>query len=237
MYEQYLSGATLEEVGDRHGLTKERVRQLFQDADVPTRSTRQSRAISRARKRDENTARICEAFSELKSIDEVAVQLGIAKDIVGEVVKAKFRKSERSRPAPRKYKDEELIALLKEASEHSVPPLTVKRYARYANGRETSSGLPWPTHQTFGKRFGSWRSAVNAAGLPASKPLPMGNYRRYEEQHCVNAVRTAARVLGKVPTTQEYAAFARNSKGVLPSAATVRHRCGTWTRALAKAGM
>jgi DNA-directed RNA polymerase sigma subunit (sigma70/sigma32) len=49
MYSLYQRGSTLEEVGKLYGLTRERVRQLFKEADLPTRSRQE--ASGRKRKK------------------------------------------------------------------------------------------------------------------------------------------------------------------------------------------
>jgi Sigma-70, region 4 len=42
MHSLYQTGATLEEVGERYGITRERVRQLFKKAGLETRSRRET---------------------------------------------------------------------------------------------------------------------------------------------------------------------------------------------------
>jgi DNA-directed RNA polymerase sigma subunit (sigma70/sigma32) len=53
MYSLYQRGSTLEEVGKLYGLTRKRVRQLFKEADLPTRS----RQEASGRKRKKNKLR------------------------------------------------------------------------------------------------------------------------------------------------------------------------------------
>jgi DNA-directed RNA polymerase sigma subunit (sigma70/sigma32) len=45
MYERYQAGLTLEEVGAEFGIKRERVRQLFFEQHLPTRSTWESRRL------------------------------------------------------------------------------------------------------------------------------------------------------------------------------------------------
>jgi DNA-directed RNA polymerase sigma subunit (sigma70/sigma32) len=47
MYSLYAQGSTLEEVGKLYGLTRERVRQLFKEADLPTRSRHEASGRNR----------------------------------------------------------------------------------------------------------------------------------------------------------------------------------------------
>ena len=239
MYELYVEGATLKEVGARFDLTAERVRQIFRSAGLPSRSTSGTIAMQRDHLKQHRREEICAAFSEYKDIDQVARRLRVPQRVVKEVVESHFPKTEYSRRKVilRRYADDELIASLQEASVSVQGVLTIAAYTDYAEARRTSDGRLWPTHQTYSKRFGSWREALQAAGLKANPPGPMTGHRQFDEAHCVDAVRVAARELGKVPTATEYDAFAKASGGALPSQATVRHRCGTWYKALAKGGM
>lgn len=240
MYALYRDGATLKEVGARFDLSSERVRQIFRSAGLPTRSTAESVAIQSHHLASERREEICTAFADSKDLDEVARRLRVKRGVVKGVVESHFSKAELRRPkaTPQTYTDEELIAFLREASGHVRGPLSIKTYSRYAQGRRTRDGRPWPTHQTHAKRFGgSWRAAVQAAGLAVNPPAPMRTHRVFDEAQCVEAIRTAARQLGKVPTAAEYFTFAKASNGTLPSQATVRKRLGTWYEALARAGI
>jgi hypothetical protein len=167
--------------------------------------------------------------------------LKIPRVIVKEIVETHCPPPERRRlqraTSPR-YPTEELIVFLQEAGATSVQAvLTTVAYTKYAKGRQTDDGRPWPSDQTYVNRFGSWRGALLEAGLPTK---PRGRYsgnRKFSEEDCIQALRDAAKTLGKVPTAAEYNAFARSSKGALPSQMTLRKRCGTWYQALAKAGL
>lgn len=51
MYERYLEGLSLAEVGREYGLTRERVRQIFKEAGTPTRSRAAARDVRRERRK------------------------------------------------------------------------------------------------------------------------------------------------------------------------------------------
>jgi Homing endonuclease associated repeat len=110
-------------------------------------------------------------------------------------------------------------------------------YDEYASTRRFRDGRPWPTRQTHILRYGSWRKAMHAAGLTANPSSPITGKRLFEVGHCVDAVRHVSRDLGKVPTAAEYEQVASDCGGALPSLATVRNRCGTWSHALQLAGL
>jgi hypothetical protein len=239
MYELYAAGSTLEEAGRPFRLSRERVRQIFRDAGLPQRSIRETAAMQRGIQFREKREDICRLFVETKDMDEIARRLSVPRLLVKEVVEANFSESQRRKRkmTPQRYSDDELIAFLQGASASLGGVLTTKAYSAYARRRRTRDGRQWPTHQTHFKRFGSWRAALHAAGLAANPPSAIAGQRLFDLGHCIDALRAAARQLGKVPTAAEYDDFARASGGALPCQATVRNRCGTWNDALAQAGL
>jgi hypothetical protein len=139
--------------------------------------------------------------------------------------------------AVKKYSDEELLRILKEANIALGGVLTTSAYDQLSKGRYLDDGRPWPTHQTHFHRFGSWRVALHAAGLMANPSSPIAGQRLFEQSHCVDAVRHVQRELGTAPTIRSYEAVVRTTNGALPSVATVRNRCGSWRKALQLAGL
>jgi len=238
MYELYAGGMTTQEVGDRLGVSRERVRYLLSRSGVPMRSQSEAMALRRSRIVRERSEAICAAFTESRDIREVARRLSTAPSIVDEVVRANFRPAERRRrkPKPLKFSDEELIGILQEAA-RPRDTLSVSEYTRYAEGRLMPDGRTWPTHVTYYKRFGSWRRAVALAGLSASAGGAQPGPRKFDDMQCIDALRAAALALGKPPTTAAYEEFSRSLAGTFPSVSTVRNRFGTWQQALTKAGL
>jgi hypothetical protein len=238
-YELYKAGATLAEVGERYGVSRERVRQIFRDHGFRVRSIAETRALQRDRQIAEHAASICECFREHRDIGEVAKRLNLPEGLVKEVIKTRFSKAQRRKPkaTSKRYSDEELIGFLQETSRALGGVLTVKGYNDYARGRQTADGRPWPTNQTHGLRFGSWHAALTAAGLAANPSSPIAGRTLFDDGHCIDALRAAARELGRPPTAEEYDGFARASNGGLPSQATVRIRLGGWYQALSQAGL
>jgi hypothetical protein len=137
----------------------------------------------------------------------------------------------------KKYDDDELLQILREASEVVGGILTASAYDRFARDRAFADGRPYPTHQTHSHRFGSWRKALLGAGLCANPSSPIAGQRIFDQGHCIDALRHASREVGKVPTVSAYESMAVASRGALPSAATIRVRCGSWTQALRMAGL
>jgi hypothetical protein len=239
MHTLYQRGATLDEVGDAFGLTRERVRQLFANAGLKSRTRSEAAALKRAgtfARADE----IVERFRALRNESLVAGELAVPERFVKEILDARLTGSERrlawKRPA-KKYSDAELVEFLRQASASLGGVLTTSQYTEFARSRHTPDGRPWPTHQTPFKRFGSWRSALHVAGLASNPSSAIAGQRLFERAHCIDAVRAVARDLEKMPTAAEYDDAARQSGGSLPSQATVRARCGTWNQVLRLAGL
>lgn len=235
MYELYARGATLAGVGERYGLTRERVRQIFHAAGL----SKISAADRRRRIQEERADEIVKKFSELHSSDAVAKGLSLPKVSVEEVLRQRVPASAlRKRPEyAKKYTDDELIGMVREASCALGGVLAKTSFEAYARGRVLDDGRPWPTAQTHMLRFGTWRRALEAAGLRSNPSSPIAGQVLFDEAQCIDAVRHVARKLDKAPTVSEYERHARESNGGLPSSATVRHRCGGWLDILRKAGL
>jgi hypothetical protein len=83
-----------------------------------------------------------------------------------------------------------------------------------------------PSHVTFVKRFGTWRQALQAAGIPLD-PMRMG----YDRPTLLKWLREVAEALGKAPTQEEL----RAAGG--PVASTYVEHFGSWPAALAELGL
>ncbi len=236
-YAIYMDGATLEEVGEALGVTRERVRQLFREEELPVRTHSAAADNRRERQFSENKVEIRAAFEQLGDVDAVIEQLSLPEWLVKEVLRDQLPRRRKRKATPKQYSDEELMGFLQGASAAIGGVLSTKAYTKYARTQVTTDGRPWPTHQTHMLRFGSWRNAVQAAGLAANPSSPIAGQTLFEAGHCIDALRAAARSLGKVPTASEYDQFAQRSRGALPSAATVRHKLGLWNAALDAAGL
>ena len=210
MHAMYKDGATLREVGTAHSLSGERVRQLLLAAGLATRS----REDVGAKRRAEASASGKEQNPERPG-----------------------RTGRRAAWAKKKYSNEELIECLREASAILGGVLSAAAYTRLAKTRAFPDGRPWPTHQTHFHRFGSWRNALEAAGLRANPSSAIAGRRLFEVGHCIDAIRHAHRELGRIPTVADYDRMAAGSNGALPSSATIRNRCGSWVEALRLAGL
>lgn len=240
MYDLYTTGATLGQVGDRFGLTAERVRQIFLEADLHIRSLAETHALRHERLIREKGDDIATAFAACQDTNEVARQLDVPQSLVKEIVNSRLPAHKRHRPrkpTPPKYPTDEMMAFLREAATTANGQLSLGEYRRYAEDRRTSDGRTWPSIHTYISRFGSWRKALKQAGLPVNRHAPEGPKPRFSEEDCIEALREAARRLGQAPTLTAYDQLARTSAGRLPGALTVKHRLGSWHSALTRANL
>jgi AraC-like DNA-binding protein len=239
MQELYDAGGTLGEVAERFGISRERVRLLFRAHGLPTRSIAQTAALRREQLVNEHREQIIELIDSGVAPNEIAERLGISPQLVHDGLRddpgrrrlAAFRRTAKTRPKP-KYSDEEIIECLRSASVELGGVLTTAEYTNYARARRFPDGRLWPLHQTPFLRFGSWRGALQRAGLEANPPSAIAGQRLFTRGHCIDAILEVERELGHPPTAAEYERAAVASNGILPSLATVRHRCGGWQEAL-----
>jgi hypothetical protein len=240
MHAMYSDGATLAEVGRRFDLSRQRVQQIFREADLPTRSITETHTLRHERLL-ERSDEVAAAYAECKDPERVARTLGVPRAFVNEIAAARFpvprRRPRRRGPAKRKYSIEEMIVFLQEAAGSASGRLGLREYRDYAEGRQTDDGRSWPSIHTYTARFGSWRKALIAAGLPAGRHGPSGAKPRFSAQDCIDALREAAQIHGEPPTIASYDELARASNNRLPSAATITKRFGSWYDALTQAGV
>ena len=97
MHAVYQDGATLEEVGKRYGITRERVRQLFKKAGLKTRSRQETLELKR--RRDPTVAEMYALYEQGATLKEVGPQFGRSAERVGELFeKAGLKRRSRERP-------------------------------------------------------------------------------------------------------------------------------------------
>jgi transposase len=215
MHKQYIEGATLQQIGEHAGITRERVRQLFTKAGLETRTPGVAgthRTQVRAERAEAEHALIAQQFRESNNIQTLADQHDLSIDRIKRILKAKLSAQEYldvpTGASPKHYSDEDLVDFLRKAAGGDHGPLTVARYSEVARRSRKS----WASVQTYVIRFGSWTSALQAAGVPARNP-PLRSGPIFDRDACLAAVRAVTEALGKMPTGGEYDRRARESRG------------------------
>ena len=245
MYALYQQGTPLQAVGEKFGTSTELTRLIFARAGFKTRSAQETQALKMQadlRRSEAIAGAIVDCFRRLGDPKLVASELGVPQQKVRSVLRSRLSEKEYRARMPEqrrepKYSEAELIEILQTSAAAHSEPLTINAYKKFANSQRVTAGQSWPSQQTYENRFGSWRAALLKAGLPANAITPGGRIRVFEAAQCIEALRSVHHALGKIPSAEEYAQYARGSKGKLPSTATIHKRCGTWNDALRMAGL
>lgn len=218
---------TLSDVGLKYHMTRERVRQIvsmeYPDYRLrkPFGSAKHHKAMLRTQERvDAAREQVVEVYQQCGSIYYTADAVGVSKEIVREVVRSLSPEDHYAAKAyghtqERIYSHQDLLNLLRENPE-----------AAATSARWKAAGLS-PTCAIFLIRFGTWRRALELAGLPTTEALVTRRSDWISPQEVFDAVMVVARRLGYIPTYAEYDLHRDPS---MPSPATVRNRYGTWSQ-------
>ena len=170
MVRAYVSGATLESIGEGHKLTRERVRQLinktrWKATDLKKLSLVFAEQSRRMVEKADRERVIAWSFANPGSTQEEASEkLGIDRSRVRELL------GERSGRHPatsvvkkraKRWSDEELIELLWRFHEETGSTVATQ----FTEWSRANGG---PTKQTPMNRFGKWSAAIEAAGIAGS---------------------------------------------------------------------
>lgn len=119
-----------------------------------------------------------------------------------------------------RYSDEDLLEAMRRGD--ALGLRTAPSYAKRAGEHHL------PSMATLIHRFGSWNHARRQAGL-STRQSNRRAYDRIEAGRCLEAIAAVWSARGEPPTFHGYDKARRPGD---PCAATIRTRCGSWTRAL-----
>lgn len=227
MHTQYMDdGKTLRELGAEHGVTYERVRQLFKQYELPTKKfkrqtlRRYEQEFEAWQRRDE----IIEAYKKVGTVDDTARTVGIPRQYVGPVISTyELRHLYRKKGEAASYDEDYILTSLQRAAQLCGEPLTIPAYRKVAPAND------FPADLTVIRAFGTWRDACERAGVRAN-PSEGPRAGAITVDQCLAALRECATDIKHVPSYSEYNKWAKDNKR--PSGPTVRVKIGPWRFAL-----
>lgn len=170
MAHAYGHGATLEQIGDRWGVTRERVRQIINaDSGYTAPELAQHRRLKAAEEKQFLKASVL-AWSEANpgvDLHEGARRFCLERDEFKKLLgrRARFHEASAMRKSFRSgASDEQLLQYLRRFHAETGAT-TAAAYTAWAK----QEGVPG--HQTVATRFGRWKNALTAAGIRRAEPV------------------------------------------------------------------
>lgn len=222
MHKEYEAGQTLEEVGRAHGLTRERVRQLFDEAGLPRRTAAETVAMKTADISDEQ---VIDLYMQHGSVDKVLEYVPMSRALVSEIVASiPDREAYQGRRTDRLYDEEDFIRALRRAAEVKGEPLTMPAYRMVAE----DEGMPslGTLLAYFKDHDQPWQTALAKARVKGN-PSRRQSTIQYPADQCVAAVKTYIERTGE----RSYQGYLDWRPKNHPSGPTIRARVG-WAKAV-----
>jgi len=234
MIQSRWNGSTLQEIGDDHGLTRERVRQLLKKWGGPSSNeVRQRRKViegAAAAQRSEEVA--AEIRSLLKDGPMTAIAASEATGIpVADVTRSwpadlahmRLRAPGRTRT---RWSTQEILEAIREAALYAHP-LTSSEYTELVRiGQVIGPSLPLIEH-----RFRTWRAACAAADVVAGVSPRRSYESRWTDDELLQVLRAYLLDPEAPNSAGKYDEWKRAHVPDGPSMMTLRVRFGSWERA------
>ena len=224
-------GWSLDEIALRFGVSRERVRQIMRAHGGPAPAD-----IAEARRRraeEQAEAHIDELLGRWRAgqpprlaASELGLQAAACRSTIERFATDADRAARKASMAGARraqtYSDRDIILALVSVSTRVGRVPSAKEYAAHA--RE----LNYPSLPTVLNRMGGWTNALRATGMQPVTAPARARRRRWTDDVCWTALRTAVRELGEIPTVLAYERHAAG-RADLPSSATLRNRLGRWS--------
>lgn len=209
------AGHTLVEIGDSLNLTREMIRLITKANEGP--SARTVRVIREVKKK-------AEALAVLKDlgtadVETLAVHLDERPERVRQLLGKQAKKLPKGRMNFEKiFSDEDLLTILRLASERVDGPLTCNAYRKLQIQ---------PTVAIFIGRFGSWNNACEKAGATPGRAMRTNYARAHSEEDMYAFVASYLADPRTNGSADGYEEWQRKVDGA-PSLTLVRQRIGKW---------
>ncbi|MEZ7897563.1 MAG: sigma factor-like helix-turn-helix DNA-binding protein [Flaviflexus sp.] len=228
MVQRYASGATLEEIGNEYGLTRERVRQLIGKSPWTTSEINEARArISEADRlaqkvRDQEAVIQWSVNNPAAPISQASSDLKLSEAFIRNALgprKGLHANSRKKRVDPRDWSDQELLEMLRQFNQETGQTSAAKF-------EEWSRARGGPTKQTPMNRFGKWALALEAAGVEGSHQVE--RERRHSDDDLWASLIDFFRETKDSYSFRNFEEWSSKSEG-RPSGALIRIRLhGSW---------
>jgi transcriptional regulator with XRE-family HTH domain len=231
MFELRAAGWTLRQIGERYGISRQRVDEIVRDRGGPELSdvikARRAREAGIMQRRSEE---IREWWRAGLTITIIAGRLGLPTARVQRLIDSVLTPMDRAhrnrsivmRTRTPRYTDQQLIEGIRQVAARIGRTPTQEEYRAQAHELGLASIL------TLGKRFDGWQAAVLAAGLePLAHGRGRGSRRIWDKEACWRALEGVADQLGNPPRFQSYVVLS-TGRPDLPSGPTVRNQLGRW---------
>lgn len=234
----YSQGATLQYIGDKHGITREAVRQILGRLSKNTGGNlKEAVNTLKQEKKQAQEKALVEAAHKWSDqnigspLSEAETQLGVPLRKLRSILKDRLiyhptlpvEGKEKSRV---RWSDNELLALIRQCKEETGK-ITSQHF------QEWSLERGGPTKQTPSLRFGSWSRAVKLAGVDGS--YAVARKRAYQEEDLWASLIEYCSSPDYSSQVENYDRWQRRNK-YHPSSALIRHRLGkSWSQLLSTA--
>ncbi len=222
MYRMYTDGATLQEIGEKYGLSRARIHQLFlqHGLQIQTRATVWNKKYKILI--NEYSEAVFECVEQGYSIPKIAKTVGCTENLVKEILSGKGILEKYSEnyvinarhTAKKKFSDEDILEHLKHA--YNIcgrETLTVEQYTH-----EYQKVYEAPSAMLILSRFG-WNNALRLAGLPTN--LDGKSKEHYNRDELLVGLRRVAKVKKGLPSPSDYERLRKSNE---PTYATIKMR-------------
>lgn len=237
-------GATLADIGEAFGVTRERARQIILGAGGPDNAAlKATRSALREEQRAQEKQRVDQALRALIAIRGALTSAEAASELqIPERELSAFWPEDLSHMrireghgSPRTWTDTDVLDAIREAAIYEFP-LTTGSYAELVRvGQVIGPSLPHVLN-----RFGSWNSACDAAGVHHGQSMRPGYESRWTDEDLIAYAREYFLDPSWPNSAHRYDEWKRLNAPEGPSQATIRVRFGKWSdvqrRALASTG-